>query len=104
MDEVKIEIIQLQVTERLFRGGTHVFGTMVRVPELGSDPQVISADRPRLQHSLQAVSYFHFITVITGAIEVSIANFGSVDHDIRSQAFIDLPKPQANGRQFVAGC
>jgi hypothetical protein len=57
VDEVQVDIIELQVAQRLAQGWLHVLLGVVGVPELGSDEQVLPLHHPLLNAGSNGFSH-----------------------------------------------
>ena len=75
VDQVHVQVVELQVGERLAEGRDDVgFGVLV-VPELAGDPQLLARDAARddlLQNEANSI----FVAIDAGAIEVAVAHGG----------------------------
>lgn len=49
VDEIEIEMIELKIAEGPFEGGSDMFGAVVGVPQLASDPEVVASAEAALE-------------------------------------------------------
>ena len=73
MNQVQVEIVQLQVFERLLAGGNHVLFIVLVVPQLRSDPQVFALDAG-LHGFAERLPDQMLVAVDGGAVDVAITN------------------------------
>jgi len=71
MNEIQIEIIELQVGQRLLTGGDHILRRVLVVPELGGNPQLLPL-HARSHHLSQRAADLGLIAVNGGAVEMPV--------------------------------
>ena len=75
MDEIAIDIVELQSSAARVKGGFDLFRTMIGVPQLRGDEDVLPPSRPRLERCLHRITNRFFIAISLRAIEMSKSNF-----------------------------
>jgi hypothetical protein len=67
---------------------------MIRVPQLGSDPQIFATRGARLHDLLEAFANRVFVSIVARAIEMAIAGAGGFFDQCGRIGAIDLPHTQ----------
>src|ERR1700743_3996290 len=75
MDEIAIDIVQLQPPATGVEGRLDPLWTMIAVPQLGGNEQVVPLKRPRLERFLDRIANRFFITVAFRTIEMPKSRF-----------------------------
>ena len=75
MDDIAIDMVELQSTETPFEGRFDPLWTMIGVPQLCGNEQVLSQKRPCREGFLNRLANRRFIAVALRTIEVSKSCF-----------------------------
>lgn len=82
VDEVEVEVIKLELGERVIEGLLDVLWAVGVVPQLGSDEQVLTLDAEFLDALVQTLGDLLLVLVDLGQVEVAVAGLqGLVDTD-----------------------
>ena len=104
MHQVQIEIVELQILERLLACRDDVLRCMLVVPEFGRDPQFIAA-QTGLHALVQCLADQVLIQVDRRAIDVPVAHFDGAAYCLRDGLQwepVGRKRAQTEGRQFRA--
>ena len=72
VDQVEIELIETKIGKRSLAGSADVIWMMKGIPELRSDPEIVTRSAIR-DRTFQSFSHRNFVAVVTGAIKVAVA-------------------------------
>jgi hypothetical protein len=79
VDEVQVEVLEAELSKAVVKGGSDVLGSVLRVPELGRDEDVLTLDT-LAESSLEGVGNLLLVAVDLGKIDVLVAGLeGLVD-------------------------
>ena len=79
VDEVQVEVVEAELSKAVVKGGSDVLGSVLRVPELGGDEDVLTLDA-LAESSLEGVGNLLLVAVDLGEIDVLVAGLeGLVD-------------------------
>ena len=81
MDKIQVEVVQLQILKRLLECLFHLVLTLVGVPHLGGNKELIAGDVAGIHCLLQGGAYRLFILVERGGIEVAVAQIDGLADD-----------------------
>jgi hypothetical protein len=98
MYQEKIKILNPKVLQALVERCLYVFWRVLRVPQLASDKDVGT----RNAASLNADTYFHFVSIDGSAVEVTVSRFEGSLHGALDFAGLRLPCAKADGRYLSA--
>ncbi len=96
VDQIEIELLQLQVFERLAARQFDMFGRVERVPEFRGDPQLLARHQPFADRARQPFAGLHFVGVVGGAVEMAIARAHSLNDTISGVRLRDFPEAEAD--------
>ena len=72
VNQVEIELIETEIGKRSLAGRADVIWMMKGIPELRSDPEIVTRSAIR-DHIFQSFSHRNFVAVVTGTIKVAVA-------------------------------
>ena len=75
MDDVAIDVVHLQSPTATVKRGLDQLGTMIAVPQLGGDEDVLPPNRPRLERRLHRIADRFLIAVTFRTIEMPETHF-----------------------------
>src|SRR6056300_125790 len=102
MNEIEIEIVDTQVSQRSPARCFYMFGAMECVPKLRGNPKFFSRAQSRSKRSCNPLAHLALITVIGGAVEMSIARSDSRIHSLGGSFALNFPKSEPNcGHNFA---
>ncbi len=105
MHQVHVQVIELQLCQRLFAGGDHVgFGVLV-VPQFAGNPEFLARNSTG-QDVAQGEADAVFIAVHAGAIEMAVAEERGIAHgggDLICRDVIATESAQADSGHAGAG-
>lgn len=67
---------------------------MVRVPQLGRNPQLVAGDEAIGKGAAESIAHFGLVAVIASAIKVAVAAANGVVYGLRSGIPRYLPEPE----------
>mmetsp|Transcript_50334 Transcript_50334/g.81606 ORF Transcript_50334/g.81606 Transcript_50334/m.81606 type:complete len:244 (-) Transcript_50334:14-745(-) len=102
VDQIQVQVLQSKVREVFLTGCSDVFPSVVRVPELGSDPKVCPGAHTSLDGSLDTLSNLFLVAVIASAVDVAVACPNGILDDLRRLAPFNLPCAQPDHWHEVA--
>ena len=74
VDKEQVNVVGLELLERVLERPLHVLGTVQVVPDLGADKDVLALDGGvLLQEVLQSITDLVLVQVVPGAVQVSVA-------------------------------
>ena len=101
VDQVQVQIVQTQITQRLFAGRSHMLRPVIRIPEFRRHPQIFALTAPGFDRSPDSFSGLPLITIIGSAVEMPVTGFdGSMDH-ARSLVSVYLPQTETDRREGI---
>jgi len=98
VDEVEVEVRQAQVVQGLLAGWEDVLVTVVRVPQLGRDPQVLAGHQALLDGALDAQPDLLFVAIVARRVDVPHTGFDRLVHDVAGDGDRNLPRAKTDGR------
>lgn len=79
VDEVQVEVVEAELSKAVVKGGSDILGSVLRVPELRGDEDVLTLDA-LAESSLEGVGDLLLVAVDLGEINVLVASLeGLVD-------------------------
>ena len=75
MNEVKVEIIELQIRQRAIKGKRDMLRRVIGIPELRGYPKVFAGDEPIYDCPLDAVANLRLIAVVTSGVKMPVPAF-----------------------------
>lgn len=79
VDKVQVEVVETELSKAVIKGGSDVLGSVLRVPELGGDEEILTLDA-LAESSLEGVGNFLLVTINLGKIDVLVTSLeGFVD-------------------------
>src|SRR5262245_38903314 len=102
MNQVQVQILDAQIPKAMLHGFPDVAFGVVCVPELGSDPQILTSAQALIEGGPDSLADLRLIAVITRAVQMPVARAdGFHDEPGRLRAG-HFPETQADGGQLVA--
>mmetsp|Transcript_40216 Transcript_40216/g.88298 ORF Transcript_40216/g.88298 Transcript_40216/m.88298 type:complete len:210 (-) Transcript_40216:1034-1663(-) len=101
MHEIEVDVVELQVGERLAARHLDVLGRVVRIPQLGRDPQLLATHEALVDGAPDPLSHLRLVAVVAGAVEVPVAGTDGSDHRVGAHVARRLPQPKPDGGQPV---
>ena len=77
-----------------------MFGCVVRVPEFGGDPKIVSCYRTFGDGFGDTLARFDFVAIITSRVQVPITAVDCCFNHITDNRAVNFPKPKPNGRDL----
>jgi hypothetical protein len=101
VDEVQVEVLEAELSKAVIKGGSDVLGSVLRVPELGGDEDVLALDA-LAESSLEGVGNLLLVAVDLGEIDVLVTGLeGLVDSGLD---LTGLSLPCAESQLTVTCC
>jgi hypothetical protein len=94
MDEVEIDITQLESLEARLERRPNALGTMVGVPQLRCDEEVIPSDRASGEHLLERIANFALVPVSFRTIEMPEAGFQRISGGVPGRGGVGDQGPE----------
>jgi hypothetical protein len=98
VDQVEVDVVEAEVIERAMAGGEHVLALVVRVPQLGRNPQLLALAHALGKEALERRADRLLVPIVAGAVEVAVARRDGVVDDLRGHVGRRLPHPEADHR------
>ena len=95
VNEVQVQVLNSEVSQTLTASELDMLGAMERIPKLGDNEEVFSCANTLLNGPCNALTNLDFITVVTGAIEKSVAFLDGCVDDIGADSLVQLPKTKS---------
>ncbi len=92
VNQIQVEVVQLQVSQSLLQSWLHVLLLVVGIPKLRSHEQVLSLDKAVVEGSLDTLTDFLLIAVVTGSVQASVTDLNGVVDDLGDDVSGDLPE------------
>ena len=105
MHHVEVEVIELEISERLLAGGDNVVFAVFVVPELGGDPELLAA-QPAAKELPEDAPDPVFVAIHRCAVEVPVTDACGIAHGLSHgivRNMIRTERPQADRGDSVAG-
>jgi hypothetical protein len=100
VDEVQVEVLEAELSKAVVKGGSDVLGSVLRVPELGGDEDVLTLNA-LAESSLEGVGNLLLVAVDLGKIDVLVTGLeGLVDGGLDLTG-LSLPCTES---QLTVGC
>jgi len=90
VDEVQVEVVEAELSKAVVEGGSDVVGSVLRVPELGGDEDVLALDA-LAESSLEGVGNLLLVAVDLGQIDVLVAGLEGLVNGGLDLAGLSLP-------------
>ena len=90
MDEIQVKIVQLQILQRLLECLFYLVRTVVGMPDLGSNKELITGDIAGIHCLLEGGAYRLFILVQRSGIEVAVAQIDGLTDNADAFLVIEL--------------
>ena len=94
VDEVEVQVIQLQVAERLLAGSFHQVLVVIRAPQLADDEEVLTFYNLLLQLGMGGQTHLILILVRVGTVNVTVPKVSHHLHSLCHFAWRGLPGAQ----------
>ena len=103
MDQVQVQHVQAQISQRAFARRANVLRFVVGVPQLGGDPEVVPEAKPFLHDRRQPRTHLGLIAVVAGAIKMPVPEPNRLANHRRPLRLGQLPSAQTEGGQPEGG-
>lgn len=90
VDEVKVEVVEAELSKAVIKGRSNVLGSVLRVPELGGDEDVLTLDA-LAESSLEGIGNLLLVAVDLGQINVLVTSLESLVDGGLDLARLGLP-------------
>ena len=94
VDEVEVQVVQLQVAERLLAGTFHQVLVVIRVPQLADDEEALMLHHLLLQLCLEGQTHLILVLVHVGTVNVTVPKVNRHIHSLHHFAWRELPGAQ----------
>lgn len=102
MDEVEVEVLEPPVGQTLAARGLDVLSSVVRVPKLGDDEQVLAFDKALGDGTRDAGTTLLLVGVVGRAVQKAVARLDGVVHLVGRDVGRHLPQAEAGEGHRVA--
>ena len=102
MDDEGVDVVQLEVLQRLHDVGLHVFRPVVPVPQFSLDEEILSLDDSLGKQLLQGLPDHVLIVIVVGAVDGPVASLDSRDDGQLGLLWGRLPSPQTQSGHLGA--
>lgn len=103
MNQVEVDVVEAEVLEGPLASWLDVLLSMLGVPELGGDEEILTLDDTLIDGSLDALTGFLFVAIYGSLINESVAQLDGIVNAIGAFVVIDLPASEANCWHFCTG-
>jgi len=96
MNEIKVEVVETKLSKTVVKGSRHIFGPMLRVPQLGCDEHILAleARNTAMECLRQRASNLLLVAVDFGEVEVAVAGLQGFEHSSLNLTRLGLPGPK----------
>jgi hypothetical protein len=103
VNQVEIQIFDSQISKTSLASTKDMLLSVVGVPKLGSNPEILSFYNTFIKNLLNCISAFLFITVIRSFINASVASRSNGIVDNLSDLILwNFPAAKANAWHFIS--
>lgn len=107
MNQVEIQVLQAKFVKSTLACEGDMLSTVIRVPELGGDPEIPASADPVCDCPLDGYADLFLVAVIAGTVEVAISELDRLIDCGLGLPFVSLPQPETergHTRQVGRGC
>ena len=80
-----------------------MLGPVIGIPQLGSDPELITRAESLLQGLLHAVAHLGLVPIVTGTIEMAISGRNRLLDEPRYYLVLDFPHAESETGKDITG-